>query len=240
MFGPEGEQYNQYDGTRRTNQRWPFGTQLIQQDGRKFRFVLAGSSALVIGDCLTHAGNVANHVDLTSAIVALNARILTGTSGATAGTADQYYQGYAQVSVTPGGGDVYLLRDHDAWSSSGTYSVNLAAGHAVRTALTATSRVDLLKNPYDGVIQYPASIAGHCVGVAVEDIAASDFGWIQTHGECSILTAGTVVIGANVVADTATAGACGPATAATEEVIGVVRRVAASTAWSDIFLRVDG
>jgi hypothetical protein len=240
LFGPDGEQYNQYDGTRVTNQRWPLGTQLICQDGRKYRFSLAGGSALVVGNVLATAANQANHVDTTAVATAAGSRTLTTTLGATAATANQYSEGYAMVSVTPGAGETYVIATHPAAGSSETLEVTLASGQQVRTALTTTSRVDLIKHPYDGVIQFPASISGHPVGVACTAIAAGDFGWVQTRGMAAVLTAGTVVIGAGVVGDTATAGAAGPVAAATEPIIGYVRRVAASTAWSPIFLLIDG
>jgi hypothetical protein len=239
LFGPDGEQFNQYTGTRRTNQRWPFGTQLILQDGRKYRFCSA-PTLLVVGDVIAMAANVANHVNTTAAANAAGARTLTTTLGATAATLDQYFQGYAGISVAPGSGEVYVFDTTPVVASAGSFAGTLAAGHAIRTALTTTSRVDLIKNPYDNVIQFPASISGIPVGVACAAVAAAAFGWVQTAGLASVLTEGTVVIGAEVVADTATAGACGPATAATETTIGAVRRVAATTAWSDIDLDIDG
>ncbi len=246
--GPDGEQFNTYTGTRRTNQRWPYGTQLLLQDGRKYRFAIAGASPLVIGDMIQAAANVANHVDTTAAANAADARTLTTTLGATAATLDQYFQGYGIISVTPGAGQVYVFDTTPVVASAGSFVGTLAAGHAIRVALTTTSRVDLIKNPYDNVIQSPVTTAtGVAVGVAVTAIAASAFGWLQTRGITAILTSGTVLLGAEVIVPSLAAGSVNAAlvtelgtTQSSEVVVGQVQRVAANTAWSTIFLRIDG
>ena len=256
LYGPDGNQYNTATGTRRTNVPlggFPYGTQLIMFDGRKYRFCIAGASALVVGNLLQAAANIGNHVDTTAAANAADVRTLTTTLGATLASLDQYFQGYGVISVTPGAGEVYVFDTTPAVASTGSFVGDLRAGQRIRTALTTTSRVDLIKNPYDNVIQNPATASGIPVGVAVVAIAASAFGWVQTRGIASILTAGTVVLGVMVTASTGTAGAIMPYTFTLNEAgpntvdgtqqkapVGLVQRVAASTAWSAIFLQIDG
>lgn len=247
IFGPDGEQFNQYTGTRRTNQRWPFGTQLIQQDGRKFRFCSA-PTLLVIGDMQQAAANVANHVNTTAAANAVDVRTLTTTLGATAATLDQYFQGYASISVTPGAGQIYVFESTPVVASAGSFVGTLSAGHAIRVALTTTSRVDLIKNPYDNVIQSPITTAtGVPTGVAVSAIAAASFGWVQTRGIASVLTSGTVFLAGEAIVPSLAAGSINAAlvtelgtTQSTEVTVGRVQRVAATAAWSTIFLIIDG
>ena len=51
LFGPDGAQYQTATGTRRTNHPlggFPYGMQLLVPDGRKYRYCIAGASALVI------------------------------------------------------------------------------------------------------------------------------------------------------------------------------------------------
>ncbi len=251
LYGPEGQQFSIFSGTRRTTQRWPTGTQLVQQDGRKFRFAKAGGADLVIGDVIQAAANVANHVNTTAAANAVDVRTLTTTLGATAATIDQYFQGYAIISVAPGAGQVYLFDTTPVVASSGSFVGTLAAGHAIRVALTTTSRVDLIKNPYDNVIQSPITTAtGVAVGVATSVIATSEtgnnWGWLQTRGVASVLTSGTVLLGAEVIVPSLAAGSLNAAlvtelgtTQSSEVPVGQVQRVAATAAWSTIYLRID-
>lgn len=234
---PNGEQFNTYAST---DERWPVGTLGYLQDGRAYRFSQAGGSTLVIGNVIAAVAPVANHVNLTAAATAVGSRTIACALGATAMTANQYKNGWINVSVAPGSGQMYAIPAHAAVASSGTFTASLDAGDAVRVALTTTSRLDLIANPYRGVIQAPATtLTSPPVGVAVSAPTTGQFCWIQVLGPASVLTAGTVVIGEQVIAPTGTAGACGPNSvggAETEAIIGRVLRVAATTAWSTIDL----
>jgi len=228
IYGPEGEQHNQY-----TTQRWPFGTQLVMQDGRKFRFSYA-PTLLVVGDLLTSAANVANDVNRAGIAVAAGSKAPTLTLGG-ATTANLYAEGYWVNSVTPGGGESYKIDNHLA----GTTAVVFNLQSPLKTALTTTTRVDLIKNPYDGVIQAPVTtITAAPAGVAVSPIAAGAYGWIQTAGTAAVLTQGTVVLG-NPVAYIQVAARVGPAAAVTDSKVGFCQRVAAAGAWSTIKLTLD-
>jgi len=236
IYGPEGEQYNTYAAA---SQRWPFGTALRAQDGRMYRFARAGGATLVIGDLLTAAANVANDVGRTGIAAAVGSRAPTLTMGG-ATTANLYAEGYWQNSVTPGGGDSYVIDNHLAGTTAVAF--NLAQGHAIRTAITTTTRVDLIQNPYKGVIQTPVTTTTAApVGVAVSAPTTTLHCWIQTQGMASVLTSGTVVLG-SPVNNIQVAGAVGPpenttvSTLAKQLVVGICQRVAASGAWSDVYL----
>lgn len=238
LYGPEGEQYNVYTNqTTGDDCRWPLGTQLIMQDGRKYRFAMAGASLLVIGDLLQNAATVANDVGRTAIAAALGARSPTLTTGG-AVTANAYAQGYFVVDVDPGKG-LYCIDNHLAGTTATAY--NLAAGHAIRVAaLTTTSRVSLIPNPYKSVIQFPATTpTGAAAGVAVSAIGAKGSGWIQTAGNAAVLTSGTLVVG-NMAVSIIGAGAVGPTGSTTplvaQQIVGQVVRVAANAAWSTIRL----
>ena len=77
--------------------------------------------------------------------------------------------------------------------------------------------------------------------------AGNDFGWLQTRGIASILTSGTVLLGAEVIVPSLAAGSINAAlvtelgtTQSSEVTVGQVQRVAATAAWSTIFLCIDG
>lgn len=247
LYGPEGEQYSTYTAaTTSPNSRggrWPLGTQLVLQDGRKFRFAEAGASTLVVGNALTGVVPLSTDVGLTAAAGVVGDRLITFTHGAATVVANFFAEGFAIISVTPGGGDTYKISDHLALQNATAGDiVNLAAGHALRTALTTTSRLDLISHPYSKVIQSPATtVAAVPVGVAITAPTTGKFCWVQTRGPVGVLTSGTAIAGDVVGTGLGTAGAVGPIAAlATQPIFGTVIRAAASGAWSSINLTIDG
>jgi len=221
---------------------WPLGTQLELQDGRKFRYCLAGGTTLVVGNVITAAAIIATDINMTPAAGAIGDRLITFSHGAATVVLNYFAEGYAVISVTPGGGDTYKIANHLALRNATAGDiVNLAPGNALRRALTATSRLDLMAHAYAGVIQAAATtLTGAPVGVAVAAITNAQFGWLQTRGLVGVLGAGDLVVGANAVSPTGTAGAAGPSAASTSVDIGIVQSLAASAAWSSIYLLIDG
>ena len=253
LFGPDGEQYSTYaahtptPATGRPSPRWGLGTQLITPDGRRYRFAESGGSTLVIGNVLQAKAPISTDVNLTpDNAAAIGDRLITFTHGAATVVVNMFAEGYAVISVTPGGGDVYKILSHLALTNNTAGDVvNLDVRNQIRVALTTTSRVDLVNHPYSKVIQSPAStLSSAPVGVAVSAPLTVQFCWVQTAGVASVLTEGTVVIGNRAVVATSTAGACGPEsdTAGTMDnqvTIGRVIGVAATAAWSSVMLALD-
>lgn len=235
----EGEAFATYAAT---DERWPCGTIGHVGSGRLFRFAKAGGATLVIGNVIQAAAPVANHVNLTAVATAIGATTIDCALGATAAVIDQYKDGYVSVSVTPGAGQVYVIKTHPANAGSATLTVTLQPGAGVRVALTTTSRIDLITNPYRGVIQAPVTtLTAQVVGVAVSAPTTTKYCWIQTRGIASVLTSGTVIIGEQVISPAGAAGAVGPNSGGgseTESIVGRVARVAATTAWSSIDLSI--
>lgn len=227
------------------NGKFPAGTLGYTQDGRWFRYARNGASTLVPGNVLTSPVPVTNHVNNTATATAAGANTITFTQSNTAITAGQYQDGWLSISVTPGAGFIYGLREGAAVASATANTYNLAPGETVQVALTTTSRIDLVANPYRGVIQCPTTtLAAAPVGVAVSAPTANQWCWIQVKGAANVLTDGTVIIGNFVmVPSTNTAGAvvAGGATEAVNNIsvpIGQVLRAAASTAWSTVSLNL--
>ncbi len=256
LYGPDSEPYNQYaavspvpgnngsGGPIAYRGVQPLGKQLILEDGRKWRFCKAGE-LLVVANAIQQTTALTTSEDLTAAAGTIGDRIITFTHGAATTAINLFAEGYAVVSVTPGGGDTYKIASHAALTNATAGDiVNLSPGHALRRDLTTTSRVDLLRHPYYAVIQQAVTTqSGMAVGVAVSAIASTYWGWLQTRGCCGVLTDDTVIGGNEVVVPSAAAGACGPFTASTVGVeipIGYVANIAANTAWSTIYLTIDG
>ena len=186
------------------------GQQAVTGDGRKYRYVLAGATALVVGNALQTTVEDVDHDNLTCRVTAAGATALLMTTGASGGALDanEYAEGYAIIDTTPGLGYVYKISDHLAIAASTNGAINLYPEDAIQVALTASSRVTLVANPYKNVIQHPVTTAsGVCVGGAIYPITAAQYGWIQTGGPGAALIAGTPAVGQPVTSVGATAGA---------------------------------
>ncbi len=259
MYGPDSEPYNIYTavtpapgdngvgGQIAQRGQNPLGQQLILADGRKYRFTLAGV-LLVPGDAVQAAAALTTSEDLTPTAAALNDRLITFTHGAATTVVNLFAEGYATISVTPGFGQIYKIASHLALTSAVAGDiVNLAAGNGIRVALTGTSRVDLCRHPYAGILEMPSAVlTGAPVGVALSAITNGGFGWVQTRGAAAVLGNGALIAGTRaIVPGAAAAGACSPETpdvaeSDVEVTLGTVLVVAATTAVSTIFVTIDG
>lgn len=236
VFGTYGQEKETY-----TTRILPLGTELILNDGRRFRFALNGASAGAQGKVAQQGALTANHVGLSVAAAAsVGDTTVQVTLGATALTEDQYRDGYLVIEDAAGQGAVYSITKHAAVASAGTFTVPL--NQTVIKALTTSSKASLVKNPYDGVIIHPSPPTLALVGAWQTDLAAATYGWLQTKGLASLLTDGTVVVGKMCVASASVDGAVSPA-ALTEgtpntgydaQVVGRVVRVLADTKYSHV------
>ncbi len=223
----------------------PLGKQLVTQDGRKFRFGAAGGSTLTIGNVLTAGVLTASQQDLTPAAGSVSDRSVSLTTGA-ATARNVFAEGWLQASVTPGIAQTYMIGSHDTMTSGAGDIVYLAGGHALREAITTSTRFNLVNNPYFQVIQMPATtVASQIVGIAVTAPTTLRGCWVGTRGVFGVLIAGTIIAGNRVNAPMGTNGAAGPetATAATSKIevtIGWAMFASASGAASPVFINLDG
>lgn len=184
------------------------GQEGITRDGRRFRWAKAGAVDLVVGNMIQAAAEIANHQLCSVAAAAIGDTSLTITPGATAGAANLYANGIAMIGVTPGLGYSYNISGHAAITASVAFTLNLMKDDPIQVALTTSSKVTLIANPYSGVIQSPVTtLTGAVVGCAVSVIPAGGWGWIQTKGPAAALVAGTPGPGLAVVVPGTAAGA---------------------------------
>ena len=180
-------------------------TRGIDKQGRWYRYVKVGASDLVAGNALQSPAIIANHLANTPPAVAIGATSFSYTPGATAGAAGIYENGFLQVDTTPGNGYTYGVDSHPAITASTAFQLTLKSDDPIQVALTTSSRVGLLQNIYNGVIQFPVTTAtGLFVGVATYPLTANQYGWILTKGPASTLINGTPALGAMVVTPSAT------------------------------------
>lgn len=221
-----------------TNPSHVLGSLGITADGRKFRYAKAGAT-LTAGDIIQSPAENTNNESLTPTAANIGDTAITITTGA-AVTANQYAGGYMVCTNTPSNGLVYKIKSHPA--NSGAAVCVFTLYEPLIVALTSSSRVDLVSDPYNGVIQNPATTSGGIVGVALKAITSGYYGWIQTGGVCAMLAGGTVGVGKVVVANqgTAASGIVG-ANTATEAFPILGRAVTSGTNGENcaVFLQMD-
>lgn len=215
------------------------GAKASTADGRVFRYVKAGASALVAGEVQDGPATVANHTNIAvAAAAAAGANQITVTLGATAVTANQYAGGVVVVNDVAGEGYTYLIKSHPAADASAALVVTLADDETIQEALTTSSQVTLVANQYNGVVQHATTEAGVPVGVAIKDITAGSYGWVQTRGPVSALCAATTGIGLSVAASDTTAGGYEVGDGILP-VIGYALAAGVATEYNPIFATID-
>ena len=231
-------QINPFDLTLDSStQEMAFGTRVETPDGRAFRYVEAGGTALVVGKLQQAPVEDTAHQNLTiTAASAVGDTTVNFTLGGSAVTLNEYSGGYLMVTSTPGQGYQYLIASHPAADSSAALVVTLS--DPIRVALTTSSVIDLVLSPWRVLVVNPASATSAPAGVAVTAISANQFGWIQVGGVACILSDGGSTVGTNVSASNGTDGAV-EAQVTVQASVGVALTGVATTEYGAFLLNIE-
>ena len=211
--------------------------------GKAFRYALAGE-ALVMGNLLQASVNDTTYTNMAIGTAgAVGDAYLQVTNGTATITAAQF-KGGSISSYTAGTvaiGDEYTITDVTGTLTTGG-ALKVWLDRPLRYAYTTSAKVTMKRSPWSGVIQAPATTQTEiAVGVAIYAIASGEYGWVQTHGICAVLSDGsTFAVGSDVGTPSGTAG-CVTVFAAgtTHQRVGVVRQVSASAHCISAFLQID-
>ena len=209
-------------------------------DGRKYRYALAGGVTLDPGKLTVAAASVANHLNRTiAATVSAGASKVSINLGATAATADQYADGQFVINDATGEGISYLIAGHAANAGSLALEVNL--DEPIKVGLTVSvSEASLIANPWSGVVISPGAVAHRPTGVPNVSITNAYYGWLQTGGDCAVLSDGIITKGAGAIASDAVNGAVEIEVAATvTSRIGIAPEATVDTEYRLINLTID-
>ena len=174
------------------------GTELVLNDGRKFRYCLNGAGAVNGGVVCESPAWATDHESLATNTAPLGAYQVTVTNGAsTALTADMYTDGFLCVE-TVGGAEagIYKIKSHPAALANATCVITLY--DPLRVVFAASTTATLMKNRYSDTIITVASGStetGVEVGVPIIPVTAAYFYWAQFKGPCNVLIDGTPAIG---------------------------------------------
>lgn len=212
--------------------------------GKAFRYALAGGASLVVGNLLQASANDTTYTNMVVSTAAVAGQdYLLITNGTATITSEQFKGGSLSVYTagTIGVGDEYtILGVTGTLTTGGALTVQL--DRPLRSAVTTSATVNMRRSPFSGVVQFPASTqTGIPVGVAIYPILLNQYGWIQTHGVCGVLSDGsTFAIGSNVGSVSGTAGAVTVYDAATTLAsVGIAQQAAASAKGINVFLQID-
>jgi len=202
------------------------GSLIHSNDGRAFRYCKAGATALVAGKLQqASAEDTTNMQALACAVSAAGATSVVTTATVTL-TANQVAGGLLTFeSATTGAGFAYKIKSHAAATAA---VVTFQLEDPIVVATTGTVLCDVAPNIYSGVVVNPTTATSAPVGVAIYNITAAYFGWLQTGGVASILNDAGSTVGTNVSASNATAGAVEAAVTA-QAAIGVAVTGVATT-----------
>lgn len=208
------------------------GLRIHGNGGKEFVYVKAGASNLVVGNLLQAPAIDTQFDDMAvpAAVAAGFDAVGTGvtiTNGTTSVSKGDFAGGSLVVSVTPGLDEEYTIVSNGAGTSGSSLVVYL--DRPIRTAWTTSTKVTL-RSQYNGVVQTPTTLTARAVGVAIYAIAAGEYGWIQTRGECGVLSDNsTGAVGSAISNSAATAGAVGVFVAGTgRSFVGHVTRALSS------------
>lgn len=219
------------------------GTYSETVDGRGFRYSLMGAVSSVPGKIYQAAASDATNLTPVAGLV-VGAAVAAGTNVVTTSTsttiaANLLANGYLATDVTPGQG--YILGIKSNTATSGATGLSITLDDPVPVALTTSSSFVVAQHPYANVVVFPTTTTGIPVGVATQTIITNaQYGWIQTHGICGVLSgvATSVVAGAPVTPSSATAGSTIVSTA-TKPTIGWAMHTFTATEYQFIFLTIN-
>lgn len=220
------------------------GTVGITRFGDLYRYAWNGAVALVAGKTLNTLAKVSNHTTVTvSAAAAIGVTTVSATLGATAATQDQYAEGTLIVKDSTGVGQSLAISGNTVTASAGVITVQLAEPLVI--ALTTSSVVSLLPNPWSSVIVAPAAAAEVCPGVPQLAVAAStttvqQYFWAKTKGLASVLSDGVIGKGSGAIQSASVIGAAVvEGTSAVTQRLGWAPEATIDTKYDPLFLNID-
>ena len=209
-FNPvQGGRYG-FEKITTSDQRQVLGAEMAFPDGRKFRYVANGGTAIGEGLVVASEAPAGNHDEdlVITTSPSVGDTTISITLGGTEAAKDLYAEGYLffnLASTTPH--EMYKIKGHALISSSGTGEITIDEPDGFQTAITAgTDTAGLIKSPYKDIVVAPAAVAGRFVGVTCADLEADYYGWVQVSGMATAKIDGTPAVGTLVGASSNHAG----------------------------------
>ena len=235
------------------------GTRFSLDDGREVVLATNGASALVTGNLLQSEAEVTAFHKLAMTVptaypASIGKNQIYVTNGATVLNVNQFQGGYASVTAGTGIGQSFKIASHQAAANGAAFVVTIE--ETIQVTLDATSKITLMQNPYENVIQTPITTAtGAPCGVSLYPVSASTAGvyngttgklttaaikqfcFIGVRGMFNVLVDNSVTnVGYPIGCSKVTAGTVGVATLTTTPQIGVSAQTLTSAECGMVFI----
>jgi len=240
VIGKGGSQYGTANPwAESSTQLFPLGTILIYGNN-VYRYGLNGGTAITAGKLVAHQAQDSNHLNMTAtAAVSAGETAISVETGGNDLTLNEYADGYLYVNDVNGEGQTMRVKSNPAHDHSDDPSVVITTYDPLVTALTTSSQLSLIHNPYSQVVVAPTAEAGAVTGATVIDTTADYYAWFTVSGPQALLTEGTLVVGHNCMRSDSTAGAVEPSSGSTLVNIGQVMAVNATTEYSLVWMNLQ-
>lgn len=230
-----------------TSKQTELGAVGATEDGRTFRYVSFGGTTTIAAGALlqaavatTNSQGLAIPATTVTASGQIASNLTAGstqlviTNNGTSYTQDQFAEGFLEV-LWSGGPISYRIKGNTPSTTTNGYTtIFLVASEPLRNTAAlvgGTDTVNLQQSPF--ALPIVTTTVNVPIGVTVNSVVNSstvtNYGWVQTHGECVGTGDGSsIVIGNSVGPSTTTAGDIGLSVAQTKAAIGW-SRVTSST-----------
>lgn len=213
------------------------GTRMQLADGRVFYYTKAGAVALSKGYLNMMALAIGGHelCDVAVAVDAFDAQI-TLTPATAPVTVNQYAEGYVSTRSVSAMGQMRKIRSHPAAAIAA--NVVVTTYDPFTEAITTSGFADLIKNPYDEVIE-SAVEENVAVGVPLVDVAADYYFWNQTYGPANVLSDDVINPGATVIPGTVAGSVAeNAAIPITVSIVGIGMLLSVDATHAPVFLKL--
>ena len=203
-----------------TTQKGRIGSRLEFDDGRVFRYgyfsgaipqgkVAAADATqmtvLYSTACWDNSAGVASDQPAGATTVYLeNSNITVAAVGST----NVLQGGFLSVATGPSGGYTYKIRNSSFIVATSVLKLDLK--DPLVEAINSEDGAAIIGSPYGDMVIYNAATDDVIAGVTVVDMAAGEYGWVQTWGECTCLTDGAGVAGTIITGSDGVDGAIQP------------------------------
>jgi len=239
IIGKGGSQVNTANPwAESSTQLFPLGSVLVYGNN-VYRYGLLGGTAVTAGKLVAHQAQDSNHLNMTATATTAVAEVdISVETGGNDLTLNEYADGYLWVNDVNGEGQTMRVKSNPAHDHSDDPSVVITTYDPLATALTTSSQLSLIHNPYSQVVIAPTAEAGAVMGATVIDVTADYYCWFTVSGPQALLTEGTLVLGHNCMRSDSTAGAVEPSSGSTLVNIGQVMAVNATTEYSLVWMNL--
>ena len=198
-----------YDTYSATATRPQLGQKMVIEDGRTFRLVGAGGTALINANCTQSIAPSGNFKDEAVGTVAAGETVITDVDS-TGGNAaiDLLVNGYFNILTAANLGPVYRIKSNTLITASGN-SGTITLYHPLAIAIAVGDKCSYVESPFNDVIIAATTPSAPIVGVVVIAVTANEYGWVATGGPTRVFqdTNSVPVVANGTMVSDAVAGA---------------------------------